>query len=774
MNSFVKATLSTIKTLTRRYRIKIRWALDRYGVRLKFAIGWRAIKPSTSLQNTWSKIVNVRRATVSVRSELAIAFGMARSIEWQFWIVLASATSVMALMQCSVPFWYGGSDHAEYYWQGRFLLGDTFAGEPIPSAWHPMGMGLFHILSGTVLFDTWKGFIALCATFSVAIPVLFYLMVRPHSYNFALIAGLTAIVSMTPYIYATRAGSDHVYFFLHALLLCLCVNYFQRHWQTTPTLLAAIVGVAAFCNMVRPVGAMIFWIFIAVAAVLRPRDLRRLAVAGAAYLILMAGWVLWDRAYGTNGGAGPGLSYPLPSGLTTGAERRLAEAYFSSPGLVHAQTDEASEGFPRSQALRAVLRILLIERPATWKTNTFFTPPSLFGRYAGNPDGVAQLIDAMFSDRNNLYFGFIVRGATESLGRDAGLSLIRGVAAEHGTTGLYGMIHYFLSDPSRLLFGVTPNMAGRKFFALLNRGRLREQAGHPSFTISDFPELTADLGPANALIRQTMRRFLDDYPQYWPKPIAADRWSEPDIVYQRSDKAHFSDFISSEALMHGVMNWYFGPAQAGRLFMRASFEILHRYPKLAMLVYENFLNFTVIRYIGSVRAPIDRRALDDISESADAFFSSRAQATAGLTSGLIKELVPLISANEIWKNAAALHSLFYLIAPIFIFLLIASLPFLRDPAAIRPGVFLLVVYIYELISIAVFTSEGSPRYEASFYLLPLLISCILYGQATGRLCKRDHLPYPLRHTSSRSTSACRADREYACRGAASPCSGRTD
>jgi hypothetical protein len=91
-----------------------------------------------------------------------------------------------------------------------------------------------------------------------------------------------------------------------------------------------------------------------------------------------------------------------------------------------------------------------------------------------------------------------------------------------------------------------------------------------------------------------VRQFIADYPQYWSEAMAADSRGQPDIFYQLSDKAHFADFITAEALMHSVMNWYFGPAQAGRLFMRASFEILHRYPKLAMLIYENFLNFTVI------------------------------------------------------------------------------------------------------------------------------------------------------------------------------------
>jgi hypothetical protein len=126
-------------------------------------------------------------------------------------------------------------------------------------------------------------------------------------------------------------------------------------------------------------------------------------------------------------------------------------------------------------------------------------------------------------------------------------------------------------------------------------------------------------------------------------------------------------------------------------------------------------------------------ALDDISENAGAYFASRAQATAGLTPALIKELAPVVSTNEVWKNAAAFHSIFYLIAPAFIFLLILALPLLRDPAAMAPCLFLLVVYAYEVTSIAIFTSEGSPRYEASFYLLPPLISCILFGQAARRL-----------------------------------------
>src|SRR5262249_50318948 len=157
----------------------------------------------------------------------------------------------------------------------------------------------------------------------------FYLIVRPHSRTFALLAGLIVILSMTPYMYATVAASDQVYFFMHALLLCLCVAYFHRRLDQRLTLPIIIAVVAAYTNMVRPVGAIIFWLFIVVAIVFRRHDWRRLLVASAVYTSIMAGWVWWDRDFGSNGGASPGTNYPLPNKLASIAERRFAEAYYS-------------------------------------------------------------------------------------------------------------------------------------------------------------------------------------------------------------------------------------------------------------------------------------------------------------------------------------------------------------------------------------------------------------------------------------------------------------
>jgi hypothetical protein len=729
--------------------------LDGWGVRLVFALSLPALSRSAARRlRFWfrTELAKRRNQIMVLRSELPGALAPLRSVEWQFWFVLAIATAVMALMQYSVPLWYGGSDHGDYYWYGRYLLGDRFMGNTIPPNWRTPGMGIFHILSGTVMFDTWKGFIALFAAFSVAIPVLYYLMVRPHSRNFALLAALVVILSMTPYVYATAAGSDQVYFFLHALLLCLCVGYFQHRWAGGSALLGVIVCVAAYASLVRPVGAVIFWIFIVLAVILRPRDWRRLASAAGIYIVLMMSWVLWDRAYGTNGGAGPGLTYPQPTELSTSAERRLAEAYFSPAGLVHAESDNAAAGYPHSQRLRAVLLSFFAEHPHQWQESTLFTPQSLFARYAKDPQGAENLLDAFFTDRTSLYFAFIVRAVKDSLGTDAGLSLIHDVAAEHGTTGLYGIVRNFAIYPQQLFLGVTPNLAGRNVFGLLYRAKYREETLH-IHSISQVPSplLTPNLGPANRLIVKTVRRFIDDYPQYWPLEVRAKYRDNPENFYELIARDDTKIMQGYEGFLYQVLNWYLGPQPAGRAYGAAAREILDRYPKLMMLLYENFLNLTVARNIGAVAAPLDRAALDNMS---DAYFDSRAQFGADLTSGLRKELVPIVTTNNVWKDVAALHVIVYLIAPVFVFLLIASFPFLRGSATTGPCLFLLLDYGYEVTSIAVFTPWGAPRYEANFYLLPFFICCMIFGQATARRGRKYHHPTELsRQPSASRTSA---------------------
>jgi hypothetical protein len=638
----------------------------------------------------------------------------------------------MLIMQANVPLWYFGGDHADYYWYARYLLGDRTY--PISRNWRTPGMGIFHVLSGTVVLDTWKGFIALFAAFSVAIPICFYLIVKPYSRNLALVAGLVAIFSMMPYMYATQAGSDHVYFFLHALFLVLCVAYFQRIFDRSLPLPLSIALVAAFANMVRPVGAILFWVFVLVAICWQPRDWRRLAATSGLYIALMAAWMVWDREWGTNGGLGPGLGYPLANEMATTAERRFAEAYFSKAGLVHAASDAAASAHPNTAALREAVRCIVATHPQDWQTNAFFTPRSLFGRYAHEAQGRENLVDALFSNRNTLYFGFIVDAAKRALGNEQGLSLIEYVAREHGTTGARGWAAYFFKHFSQLALGVTPNLGGRTLFATYFRAR---EYPHRTFSRGHIPPdlPAADIGPANARMLGIIRAFIDDhigYLEYWPEGISAAWRERPQALYEQilSDdlpiRVLLPRGLDPEQFFYNVLNWYLGPAGAGELYGQVAQEIALRYPALLTVHLDNFLHLLGINRYFDYGRKWDRRTL---ALQSDAYADERTQVTADLTPGLVKGLVPIAKANAVFENAASLHTLAYILSPFFLVLLIAALPFLRSWALLPACLLLLFDYAFQLLSIAAFTPWSAMRYEASFYLLPLIVACMIFGQA---------------------------------------------
>jgi hypothetical protein len=675
----------------------------------------------------------------SLRSELSeLSILMLR--EWQFWALLACAAIVMAVMQYNVPLWYFGGDHSDYYWYARYLLGDRTY--PIPRNWRTPGMGLFHVISGTVVLDRWEGFIALFAAFSVAIPICFYLIVKPYSRNLALLVGLVVIFSMTSYIYATQAGSDHVYFFLHALFLVLCVTYFWRPFDHGAVVPMSIAVVAAYANMVRPVGAILFWVFILIAAFFRPRDWRRLGAASALYGALMAAWVVWDREWGTNGGLGPGLGgYPLANDIATISERRFAEAYFGTGGLMRAASDEAANAYASSRTLRSILRDAIAARPQDWQTPSFLTPPSMFGRYARDEKGPESLLDALFAERNTLYFGFIVEAAKRSLGEEAGLSLIENVASEHDTTGIHGWFGYFLRNPSRLALGVTPNFGGRTLFATFFRAR---EYPDRTFSRNHIPDelLAPDLGPANARMLRIIRQVIDDYiayPLYWPKGISDEYRERSEALYEeilRNDlpkRVLRPRGLDPDLFIYNVLNWYLGPTFTGQLYGDAAREIVLRHPKLLTLQLDNLLHLVGIHRYFDYGRRWNRRAL---YLQSDAYADQRVQFTADLTPRLIRDLVPVMEANEVFKNAAALHTLVYVVSPLFLVLMIAALPFLRGWALVPSCLLLLFDYSFQVLSIAALTPWSALRYEATFYLLPLVVACMILGALSSKRTSR--------------------------------------
>src|SRR5262249_7301683 len=149
---------------------------------------------------------------------------------------------------------------------------------------------------------------------------------------------------------------------------------------------------------------------------------------------------------------------------------------------------------PYSSAIRMLVGNFLISHPEAWQAHSFFTPSRLFASYAGDANGREKLHDAIFYDRNSLYFGFIISAAKKSLGEDGALQLINNVAAEQGPTGASGLLRFFLKHPMQLMMGATPNLGGRNLFSAFFQARGFRIPG-----IEGIPDplVTAELGPAN-------------------------------------------------------------------------------------------------------------------------------------------------------------------------------------------------------------------------------------------------------------------------------------
>ena len=376
------------------------------------------------------------------------------------------------------------------------------------------------------------------------------------------------------------------------------------------------------------------------------------------------------------------------------------------------------------------------------------TPASLFGDLASGGGSADALLDALFTQPNTLYFGFIVSAARKSLGGDRALELIHAAAAEHGATGFAGLLQFCALHPTHFLFGVTPNLGGRSLFAGFFRANENPDR---TFSRNEFPDqlLTDELGPANALILRTVRQVIDDYIQitdYWPPGISAQFRDKPDALYSqviRDDRPPMlrQQGLEPEQLIYNILNWYFGPDPAGRIYGRAAMEIVKGHPNLLTLQLDNFMHLTGLRRYMGHELTWNR---DVLAQESDAYGETRVQVVNDLTPGLRRELVPAAKANEVFKTAAALHSAVYAISPLFLLLLVFALPFLRGAALLAPCLMLLGDYAYQLLGITVFSPWGAPRYEAAFYLLPLIVSCMIFGELMRR--RRRKTPFAASQT----------------------------
>ena len=638
-------------------------------------------------------------------------------------VIVSLAITVFAYQ--TEDLYYAGSDHFDYLAYAAYLLGLPDSG-PVP--WRTPGMGLFHILIGTLQNDTWFGLEISFAIFAFLMPVLAYLIVAPYGRWVAMVCGVLVACGYVPYAYSRVASVDQLFFFLNFLSLYLMSLYLRLRlgpW-TGLALIVLIVATIAFATLARPVAALYFWIFAAIVFAFAPGRRIPALVGCLLYAAIMAGWALWDRDYGAGGGVISANVFPLRLELNGTLEKRIAEAYYEGSGYTFAggpaKAGIKPEDGPASAELYASVRRQLVARPDLLTANSELTPEVLFRRVAGEPQAAT---DRLFQRQNAMYLAFIIRAVRTEYG-DSADGLFESVAREQGVFGLSGAVRFLVKSPMRLLVGAPPPMGNRNFLALFYYSGWRGEFER-NYTLKQLPPtmLRASNGPASEEIVEANRFFIHTYPQAWP---GKSTYFEP--YRDKPDEFHSAIFDIQppywksglyEGFYTEVLYWFYGVGRANSLFSAAAMETIRNFPNSILVIWDNVLHLLLVRDFGSMQSGWNQTYFLGWS---DIYYSERHNVREGLSPGLKSELVDVVKASPYVKFSSlgygAMHKLN------FIFVILAAMLFALCMVSTARLVVLMLsmIYLYNIAVIAVFGNFSALRYEDVFVSLPIMVSMI--------------------------------------------------
>ncbi len=656
------------------------------------------------------------------RSALGHALHRYLALEWQAHVVIVLALLAMVYAQLALPLFWGSGDPLDHYRMARLFL-HLPGGRYVPQ--RPPGMALFLILTGVAWLDTFKFMIVLYAAMSVAIPVLIYVILRRYSASWGMVAALIAIAGAVPYAYSRVMWPEQLFHFLHFVVLALIAAYFAR--PANPRLPYAIALGVFGLNLVRPVAALYYWIFLLCAVALVRRPLRHALLASVIYVGLTGGWALADRYYGAS-------MFPTVYQPETLAQRLFGEVYFSGgpyqfvPQRPPAPAIRAEDG-PASARLHEALRWLIRNSPDLWQQPMIERPYLLFARFAGRPEALAQ---AAVSRPNFAYFDFLRHALQARDGAQESERVMYRIAAEHGRTGIGGVAGYFAHSPTKLLVGGLPPSGGRYLLDMFYYVRLRKELGHVySLNVVTSQLIQAWHGPATTEFLRAVAMFINAYPYYWEHTNAALAKYEhnPYGLFQRIFDAdtHTPDG-TYEALYLDALNKYYGVGPADRLLGQVALETLRTYPSSIALFWDNLLQVALIRPLGDVKER-DRGAgdfwLTILTNRGDLHGDLVDDMKRNDTTGLAPHLAAELHTTAHYDRRVSL--LYYALhqwAPLFVIASLVSFGFCLLGPAWRLAVFLAAAYLYHVAGIAVFGNLGDPRYEDVFVLLPVMLACL--------------------------------------------------
>jgi hypothetical protein len=542
----------------------------------------------------------------------------------------------------------------------------------------PPGYPLFLALTGVTRFDTFRGLVAAQALLGLAVPALVYLTLLPVGRAPALATGLASIAMPIPFIYANMVMTEQVNLFLQFLFVFLAARYLAGGRPPAALGLATLTAFAMV--LTRPAAGLVFWVFLPVALLARPRRLREPLLAACLYCGLLVGWSAVDWLL-------LGHCDRLPHAVRISSarvEQRFAETYFltwsrSFEDYEHPRALITPEAGPASRALYACLARVVRQRPALWSS----------GAFAGNPDG---LLKELFLRPNADACNFIVAAVSGELGPQAAAELFAAVPREYGQTGLRGLL-------AHLSLGVSSRLGGTSLFWQAYTAGRHHGAYDPD---RPFRLIRPENGPATRQLYQAVETY----------GLSAGG-------YDRDAARAFLEGAEADSyadIWNAAWQLY-GSAATDRLLRDVALEAFRAYPKAVLLFWDNFLMLAAgpndVRYGAAVRA----------TDLAGVVY---------LSSGLEKLPAPMRAEVEGEKPSTpffdALYRLGYLLKPL---VLLACLVFFRfgwaGPA--RPLLCLLLLLGFAQYAVVSVMAQAHQRYSDPVYPLFVMAAALCVHQA---------------------------------------------
>jgi len=667
--------------------------------------------------------------------------------EWQAWVVLSCALTMMVFCHFVLTFFhppFGDSD-ADFY-MARYILGMP---NGVYISTHAPGMALFLIFSGVMHLETWRILIASYDVMAIAIPCMIYMMMRPASRNWAMILSCIIIAGMIPYIFARVDSYDELFLFLEFLSFLLATKYLlspQQH-KRMPLAIALIMFAA---NLVKPIAAMLFWVFW-ICALITPRVNRYILLAAAGcFMACMAVWAALDRNHASGGYA----EWYAPASLK---QRRFAETYYQPSHWVFQKSLQRDEVIsetdgPASAALYGILRDYIEETAENWmqpKTRWLMSnmPQHFFGQYAQNH---SALLNAIFKFPNAFYFNFMRQAVQEKLDRYAD-DLFIAVAKEHGNVGLKGWGNFYLHNIGKIFTGPQVSMGWRNLLGVFTFMPERNPRSWNIFIIPQAtPIVTLNAGVYTKEFFSQLKFFIEDMPAYWEHSnFLFEKFTDhPNDLYNAfltggTTKISDKTMTFSPADIMLAEGWYYmnfislyGQRMANELFKNMALEIIRNYPASALMFLDNFLNESlfsnkVIMYLCANDTcgnyTFGKLIHSYLQVAAEIDFTERDNHSDIIGPNLNSELPAKVFPTAATHFVAMLYTLMHVIAPIFLvtailLLIVALLSPMRYVT-----LFLFTAYLYFVAVFAVFGNFGSQRYSDIFILIPIILTGIGLG-----------------------------------------------